>query len=498
MQASISQLLHMLDLPSTACVDGQGNTYQGSDLQVLSVCRDTRDVTSGALFACIKGERLDGHDFAAQAVEKGAVALLVQRPLATVQVPQIIVSAATGVEDATVEALGVLAHAWRKNFAQTGGKVVAVTGSAGKTTVKEVLAHVLQSSGKKVARNQMNYNNLIGMPLSVLASTGQEDVWVMEAGINLPHEMDLLGSILAPDVAIVLNVGVAHTEGLGEKGVAWHKARLLAHVAQDGAAFVCADYPDLQTHAQENFPAVQFFSATSFAGAVCPAVTAAYVGRVSADNESGKYNVRLSFGGGGGGQRFDIEAPFYGSYGAENVAAVVAVALHLGMDVFAIQQAFKDVTLPKQRFQVQNIDGWRIIDDSYNANPLSMQRMVQAALEMAEKKPCYAVLGAMGELGQEAEHEHRQLGKFLAQTGIQHIFWKGPHADMVQKGLKAKKFTGTFYPIQHVADFIQQWQEASLPAGTVLFKGSRSNALETLVTALQAFIQKNTIALDGK
>ncbi len=482
MQASLSQIATMLSLPAVACVGMEGKEHT----LITSVCRDTRDVTPQTLFACIKGERLDGHNFAAQAVEKGAVALLVQRPLADVDVPQFIVPPATGLEDATVEALGVLAHAWRKQFAQRGGKVVAITGSAGKTTLKEVLAHVLESSGKRVARNVLNYNNLIGMPLSVLASTGQEDVWVMEAGINLPHEMDILGSILAPDVALVLNVGVAHTEGLGEKGVAWHKARLLAHVAEGGAAFVCADYADLKTCAQENFSTVQFFSAQDASSC---RVTAAYVGRVSEENESGKYAVRLKLDASGGGQRFDISAPFYGSYGAENVAAVVAVAVHLGMDVFAIQQAFKAVSLPKQRFQVQKIGTWRIIDDSYNANPLSMQRMLHAALEMTGNAPCYAVLGAMGELGKEAEHEHRQLGKFLAQTGIQVIFWKGDYADMVHKGLKAKKFSGEFISLDAAEEFAHIWQTRQWPAGTVLFKGSRSNALEVWVSALKHALQ---------
>ncbi len=473
-------LSHMVSMLGAACLQVLHGDEQES-IVVSSVCRDTKDVCAGAVFVCIEGARVDGHTFAAQAVASGAVALLVARPLEDVSVPQVVVAD-------TVEALGVLAQAWRVAFA---GQVVAVTGSAGKTTVKEVLAYILVASGKKVARNILNFNNQIGMPLSVLASTGEEDVWVMETGISQPHDMDVLGAILQPHVALVLNVGTAHTEGLGEKGVAFHKSRLFAHVVpqKNGAAaqaFASADYPDLYAEAQAVFPSVTYFSAENAAQA---RYTASYMGR---SQGKGKYAVRKQLDASGGSQRFEILAPFFGAYGAENVAAIVAVAEALGLDVLQIQQGFMQAQLPQQRFDVQKVGAWHIVDDSYNANPLSMKRMLLATVDMAqaENLPCYAVLGAMGELGDAAKSEHVELGKVLAGTGIQDIFWAGDFGSEVLQGLEAENFGGSFIQVKNVANFTHHWGKRELQAGFVLCKGSRSNKLEELVTIIHIHAQK--------
>ncbi len=492
MRVSLQQIATMCNLP---CVGLQGK----EELIISSVCRDTKDVTPGALFVCIEGARFDGHDFAAQAVQDGAVALLVSRPLPDLAVPQ-------WVAEDTVVALGALAQAWRHEFVQKGGKVVAVTGSAGKTTVKEVLADVLAASGKKVARNILNFNNQIGMPLSVLATSGEEDIWVMEVGISQAHDMDILGAILQPHVALVLNVGAAHTEGLGEQGVAHHKSRLLAHVLSPqagGRAFVSADYADLSQKAHEIFPAVQYFSAENAPEAT---YTATYLGRVrmgkgpglnateaaEATGGKGKYAVRKALDGSGAGQRFEVLAPFYGSYGAENVAAIVAVAEALGLDMYHVQQGFLQAALPQQRFHAQSVGAWHIIDDSYNANPLSMKRMLLAAMEMAQAEhlPCYAVLGAMGELGAEAEKEHASLGVFLAQSGIQDIFWTGSYGDVVHKAMRQEGYAGTFVQVKNVSNFTHHWSKRRLRPGYVLCKGSRSNKLEELVDIIHIYARE--------
>ncbi len=474
MHVSMQQLAQMLALP---CENVQG----AEQVPVQSVCRDTADVTPGALFVCIQGARVDGHDFAAKAVEAGAVALLVTRYVPELTVPQFLAKD-------TVVALGALAHAWRKIFAQKGGRVVAVTGSAGKTTVKEVLADVIAASGKKVARNKLNFNNQVGMPLSVLATSGDEDVWVMEVGISEAHDMDILGAILEPDVALVLNVGAAHTQGLGAKGVAYHKSRLLAHMASSNAhAFVSADYTDLRQEAQAVYPAVQYFSAENAPEAL---YSAAYAGRKQG---KGKYAVRKSLDGSGAGQRFEVLAPFVGAYGAENVAAIVAVAEALGLDSMHMQHGFMQAQLPQQRFDVQQVGQWHIVDDSYNANPLSMKRMLLAAVDMAqaENLPCYAVLGAMGELGDRAEIEHKALGQVLAQSGIKHIFWAGDYGSLVKAGLQENAYDGAFIQVKNVSNFTHHWSKLQLSQGLVLCKGSRSNKLEELVTIIHIYAQQS-------
>ncbi len=485
MRVNVQQIQHMLGHAVQSAVH-----MPEQEVTITSVCRDTNDVAPGALFVCIQGARVDGHDFAAQAVEAGAVALLVTRPLPHVAVPQWVVKD-------TVQALGALAHAWRKSFT---GLVIAVTGSAGKTTVKEVLADILAASGKKVARNILNYNNQVGMPLSVLATSGQEDVWVMEVGISEAHDMDVLGAILQPHVALVINAGNAHAAGLGEKGVAYHKSRLFAHVVEHASlaggakAFASADYADLRQEAQAVWPQVIYFSANNAPEAL---YAATYLGRTQG---KGKYALRKQLDASGGAQRFEILAPFYGSYGAENVAAIVAVAEAVGLDVLQIQHGFKQAQLPQQRFDVQQVGPWHIVDDSYNANPLSMKCMLMSAVEMAKAEglPCYAVLGAMAELGEIAEQEHVRLGTLLAQSGIKDIFWAGDYGQAVLQGLQAENYDGIFIQVKNVANFTHHWEKRHLKPGLVFCKGSRSNKLEELVTIIHIFAQKNAQNTIGK
>ena len=214
---------------------------------------DNRKVQPGQLFAAIPGEKADGHDFAASAVQSGAAAVLAQRdpfggqPLAPVLL----------VED-SVKALGLIGNAWRRAFA---GRVAGITGTAGKTTTKELLAHILSQKGK-TARNLMNLNTQVGMPVSMMAADGDEAFWVMEAGISNPDDMDELGPVMEPDLAIVLNVGAGHTQGLGQKGTAHYKARLLRYVKKGGIALVSADYDDLVREVRAICPGADFFSVT--------------------------------------------------------------------------------------------------------------------------------------------------------------------------------------------------------------------------------------------
>ncbi len=442
--------------------------------EVCAVVTDSRKAVPGALFVCVPGERVDGHDFAAAAVERGAVALLAQRPLSVTdgngrEVPVFVVPD-------TVEALGRLARWWRD---RTSAVVVGVTGTAGKTTVKEVLAQVLSVRGK-TARNELNLNNQIGMPLSMLAADGDEAFWVMEAGISHEGDMEALGAVLHPDLALILNVGAGHTAGLGKKGVAWHKTRLLAALAEGGRALVSADYPDLAREARAVVGATQFFTAEGrplrYSGA--------YTGHQ--ENGRGVYRLRLD------GEACDVQAPFVGGYGAENAIAIAAAAHMLGLSGAEIAQGFAAASLPPQRFTRRQCGAWTVIDDSYNANPLSMRRMLEAASEAAGGRTFVAVLGEMLELGDLADKEHETLGRELADMRPAAVLWKGGRFEALCSGLERGHYAG---PVAQVDD------EASLAAaleqcgcspsqgGLALFKGSRGNHLETLAAAFAVWAQ---------
>ena len=190
------------------------------------------------------------------------------------------------------------------------------------------------------------------------------------------------------------------------------------------------------------------------------------------------------------GASVDVEAPFRGSYGAENVIAVAAVAHRLGMSIDEIASGFADAVLPRQRFSCSRAGNWLVIDDSYNANPLSFARMLESASEMAGDKvgkPFVCVLGEMGELGQVACEEHRTLGRRIAAARPRMVLWKGEYEEEVRAGLEAERFSGMFSEVSSEADMLQALERLSPEerrnGGVVLFKGSRLNRLETFVTA---------------
>lgn len=457
-----------------AAMGAIGFLGDAGDVVPTGVQTDTRVIKQGELFFCISGERFDGHTFAHAAVEKGACAIVAERPPFTMDemcglrcqeggMPLLMVRN-------SVEALGKLAAYHRAHAAAT---VVGVTGTAGKTTVKELLAQVLSVRGE-TARNHLNLNNQIGLPVSMLAASGDEAFWVMEAGISEPQDMDELATVLRPDLALVLNVGSGHTQGLGDKGVAYYKARMLNYIAQGGIGLVSGDYPDLVREATHNFRQVRFFSVQDETADFY----ATYLGPESA--LQGRYAVRLEQ------RKFEIVAPFRGAFAAENVVAVAAAAYLLGLKSDEIIAGFAQARLPERRFCCQKRGNWLVIDDCYNANPLSSTRMVETAAEMAEEKPLMLVMGEMLELGNEAQSAHIQLGRDMAKAAPAAVFWAGGHGDDVARGLTEGGWQGELCIVQSPEEFVNRFMDTPLRSGLALFKGSRGNRLERLVAAFCA------------
>ena len=443
-----------------------GLRRDGAAEPISDVVTDSREARAGSLFVCIVGERADGHDFAAKAVQNGAAAVLAARPLPGVTVPVLVV------ED-TVRALGRLAGLWRS---RTGARVVGITGTCGKTTLKETLACLLSVCGK-TARTLLNHNNQIGLPRDMLRTDGDEAFWVLEAGISHEGDMDELGSIIRPDIALILNVGPGHTAGLGEKGVAWHKARLLSHATPGGQGLVSADYPDLVAETADASCELRFFSAGNGRSFRSADYRAQYLGAGQSSGH-GLYKLFLA------GESCRIEAPFQGAHGAENCIAAAACAHMLGLAPEDIAEGFRRVVLPPQRFHCMRIGIWEIVDDTYNANPLSMRRMLDAAVARAQGEPFIAVLGEMGELGAAAGELHEELGRYLAALHPAAVFWKGGHAEDVCAGLKQGGYKGPWLPVAGAEAFMDAWKGiCGDRGGLVLFKGSRANRLDNLLAA---------------
>lgn len=440
------------------------------DITVLKASIDSRECKPGDIFFCIPGEKVDGHDYAAMAVASGAVAVVAQKPLPELAAPVLVVGE-------SVRALGALASYWREKSA---ARVVCITGTAGKTTLKDTLASILSLKGK-TAKSEKNHNNQIGLPLSILAADGDEDFWILEAGISHAGDMDELGPIASPDLAVILNVGCGHSEGLGDKGVAWHKCRLLNFLRPGARALISMDYPALTDECKKTGADISFFSIGN---------SRAPYALKGADYENGIYEMVLN------GHVLKAETQFAGEYGAETALAAASAASMLGVGADAIAKGLKLAHLPAQRFNKFYSGKWLIIDDTYNANPLSMERMLKAAYGIHKKGKGVFVLmlGAMGELGREGPEMHRELGKLAAVLNPGAVFWKGPYGDDILSGLLDGGYgQERFFPVDEPGDFPLVWRNAvkSAPGltngGTILFKGSRANRLERFMELFADF-----------
>ncbi|MDR3319983.1 MAG: UDP-N-acetylmuramoyl-tripeptide--D-alanyl-D-alanine ligase [Desulfovibrio sp.] len=438
------------------------------DRLLTSAVTDSRDAKPGALFVCIRGEHVDGHDFAPKAEKAGVTAVLASRALPQANVPVLLVPD-------TVRALGRLASHWRH---AARAKVIGITGTAGKTSLKELLAQLLTTRGK-TACNALNFNNRIGMPRAMLTAYGDEDFWVMEVGINREGDIEELGEVLRPDLGVILNVGAGHTERLGKKGIAANKAALLRYLAPGGCGLISADYPDLTCEAAATGAAQHFFSARN----TSVEYHAVYEGLANQPGDScatrGRYRLCL------GGEWLSVTAPFCGTYGAENCIAAAAAAHLTGLSNDEIATGFAQATAPAQRFFRKRLGLWDVIDDTYNANPLSMRRMLEAAAELAAGRIFVPVLGEMLELGDIAAEEHEKLGGCLAGLAPAGVIWKGGHASDLCEGLKRGGYRGAFFAIRERGDFLAVVENLLREAtpdeesgGLLLFKGSRNNRLE--------------------
>ncbi len=424
---------------------------QDHERVIRRVSIDSRAVQSGDLFFCIVGQKLDGHEFARQAVDNGAVAVVASTPQ-DLSVPVLLV------RDTTL-ALGRLARCWRE---RSSARVVGVSGSAGKTTVKEMLAQVLSLHGS-ASKNFRNLNNQIGLPLSILEMSGQEDFWVLELGISRPGDMDELGYILAPDAALLINIGGCHLEGLGSlAGVAEQKSVLLDHVRTGGFACVSADYPLLAREcAKRSLRKVTFSGCGAVADYSCTGQESVPDGILYVLRTKGR-DIRLHVSS-------TVHVP-------ENVAAVTAMAMELGVPPRTIEAGLASFSPVAQRFVQNRVGSWLFIDDTYNANPVSMAQSIREAERIAQGRRLVLVLGEMRELGEDSARAHRELGSLVAATPATHCFFHGRHVSDVQSGLGG--YGGVFAAVNSGEELLQAVAGLRGEGGVMLFKGSRGCRME--------------------
>jgi len=427
------------------------------EIVIKNVATDSRVVQPGDLFVCLAGKRFDGHDFAKDALKRGASALLVHRPLDfEADVPVLLVRD-------TTRGLGEIAR-WLR--LQTKAKVIAVSGSVGKTTVKEMLAKVL-GQRFKVGRSVGNWNNQIGIPLSIFRFQGDEDFWVLEIGIDNEQDMDELGPIVQPDLAIILNAAKCHLEKLkNQEVIAENECKLLNYLSAEGIAFINREDKFLLEKAKTYSGKKIFFQRDG------REVKVKFLGIRETQG------VFLLFY---NEQTKEVSLPFIGRHFELSLSAVLQVANHFGLELKDVITGLSQVEV-SQRFKIIEQDQFILIDDTYNASPLAMRSSLSAARELARNKPLAVVLGDMAELGEVAYQEHLELGRFLREKiKPQLVFYFGEFAQAVSQGYAGEKF----FQIKTENEFISYLKSNQFKNGIVLFKGSRCMQMERFLQALK-------------
>ncbi|MYU08694.1 UDP-N-acetylmuramoyl-tripeptide--D-alanyl-D-alanine ligase [Streptomyces sp. SID8366] len=446
-----------------AVVGGQTHDIPDPSVQVTGpVVRDSREVVPGSLFAAFVGERVDGHDFAPQVVEVGAVAVLASRP---VGVPAIVV------EDVQ-SALGALA---RHVVARLGATLVALTGSAGKTSTKDLIAQVLSGKAPTVF-TPGSFNNEIGLPLTALTATEETRFLVLEMGARGIGHIRYLTGLTPPRIGVVLNVGSAHIgEFGGREQIAQAKGEIIEGLPEDGAAVLNADDPLVRAMAPRTKAKVILFGESAEAD-------------VRAENvrltDTGQPAFRLHTPSGAS----DVTMRLYGEHHVSNALAAAAVAHELGMSAEEIATALSGAgSLSRWRMEVtERPDGVTIVNDAYNANPESMRAALRALAAMGNGRRTWAVLGKMAELGDEALAEHDAVGRLAVRLNVSKLVAVGGiEASWLQLGAYNEGSWGE--ESVHVSDAqaaIDLLRSELRPGDVVLVKASRSVGLEGVAAAL--------------
>ncbi|QHE59885.1 UDP-N-acetylmuramoyl-tripeptide--D-alanyl-D-alanine ligase [Rossellomorea vietnamensis] len=431
---------------------------------VKGVSIDTRKIGSGNLFVPFKGENVDGHQFVRQAIDNGASAALwdINVPNPPEDIPVIVV------EDPLL-ALQSLSNQYRHELDL---KVVGITGSNGKTTTKDIVANLL-SVKYHVHKTQGNYNNHIGLPLTILSLPQDAEVAVLEMGMSGFGEIELLSEISQPDAAIITNIGESHLQDLGSReGIAKAKLEIIKGLKPDGLFAYYGDEPLLQ----EGVKGIGLKNMETFGRSESNNI---YPTKIEMNNQGSYFETSVAEG-----ETFFL--PVLGQHNIHNALAGILIARHFGLTVEEMKEGLQSLKLTQMRMEmVEGKKGESIINDAYNASPTSMKAAIGLVSELEGFRTKILVLGDMLELGDDEEEFHQEIGRLIDQEKIQQVFTYGRLGTFIAKGALEN------FPEERVHSYMDKEsltdELSSLIKGDelILFKASRGMKLEEIIEGLK-------------
>lgn len=440
-----------------------GGRLSGGDpqLTVSGICTDSRQVKRGDLFLALKGERFDGHQFLNEAVKAGAAALLVMEDTGFDYGAPVI---RTG---DTLKALGAIARWHREKFMIP---VIGITGSNGKTTTKDLTASVLAAKFR-VVKTEANYNNEIGLPLTLLRIDPQTEAVVVEMGMRGLGQIQELASIAEPEIGVLTNIGQAHLELLGsEANIAKAKYELIEALPENGIAVINGDDPWMR-----RMPTPSRVTVFRY-GLDHPGLD--YRASIIKTLESGTL-IKVT----GGGEEFEVRTPLPGRFNVYNTLAAIVCGRALGLSIPEIKAGLAHPTVTGRRLKIFTRNGLRIIDDTYNASPASVKAALDVLSQMETKGRKIAVLADMLELGAAASQAHYEVGAYAGKGRIDYLLAYGDLAANYAAGFNSITAGKAEY-FSNKPDLIRKLKNMAQPGDAILVKGSRGMKMEEVVAVL--------------
>lgn len=442
-----------------------GRRLQGEEEQTFTgVSTDSRTLTPGELFVALKGRRFDGHQFVQEAARRGARGVLIQRPL---PLPDGV--AAVGVPD-TLRALGDLAAWWRDRLK---APVIGITGSCGKTTAKEMVARILGLK-RRVSASPGNYNNLIGLPLSLLRAPLDAEAVVLEMGMSVPGEIGRLSQIARPTVGAVTNVAPVHLEGLSSlEAVREAKAEILQGLG-GGSTFVYnGDDPHVKAIARR------------FSGEKVPfgkgEDTLVRARKIRPEERGTTFTLLSPWG------EVPLRLKVLGEGGVYSALCAAACALAVGATLDEVKEGLEAFEPLPMRMELLELGGVKVINDAYNSNPAAVEAALKVLASRGGRR--IAVLGDMAELGDQAKAFHLRVGELCAELGLEGLFLLGDLAPAVAQGARDKGLNGHVFIAQDHEELAEALSSFLKRGDWLLIKGSRIMAMERVLEGLQGRLQ---------